>query len=94
MNSLNTNPMDSALSKHSGEAWALKEWAEDLKYLDSMTQEHFKELLFNHATKDYFETKWDLFCSDKLRFILGIIHNLNLLQKIMYYIYWRKVVVE
>ena len=91
---LNTNPSDTTLSEHSRAAWALKGWAEDLKCLDGMDKSDFRSLFFRDATKDYFETKWDLFCSDKLRFIWGVIHNIDLLERIMYYISWNKGVVE
>ena len=88
MNSLNTNPMDSTLREYSGEAFQLKKWADKLIYLDSMTQEQFKKLLFKNASKDYLQAKWDLFCSNKLRFILSISHNFDLLERIVYYIAW------
>jgi len=91
---LNTNPSDTTLTKYSSVAWALKAWAEDLKCLEGMEKGDFKSLFFRDATKDYFETKWDLFCSDKLRFIWGISHNVDLLERIMYYISWDKGMLE
>ena len=88
MNSLNTNPIDSTLREYGGGAFQLKKWVSKLMYLDSMTHEQFKELLFKNASKDYLKAQWDLFCCNKLCFILSNSHNFDLLERIVYYFAW------
>ena len=77
-------PTAATLSNYGVEAVGLKKWADDLKYLDGMHRSDFELLFFHGSSKDYLQTKWDLFCSDKLRFIWGV--SFDTLERIMYYI--------
>tara|TARA_R110002012_G_scaffold9222_2_gene42472 strand:- start:14898 stop:15140 length:243 start_codon:yes stop_codon:yes gene_type:complete len=62
----------------------LKEITDDLKYLNRLNREEFRELFFANSTVDYFLPKWDLFCQDKLSFIWSC--SLDKLQIIVDYI--------
>lgn len=62
----------------------LKDMTDDLKYLNRLHREEFRDLFFANSTDDYFLPKWDLFCQDKLSFIWSC--SLDKLQVIVDYI--------
>ena len=62
----------------------LKGITDDLKYLNRLGKDEFKDLFFPNSTDDYYLPKWSLFCNDKLSFIWSC--SLDKLQDIVNYI--------
>jgi hypothetical protein len=47
----------------------LKTAQEDLKYMNRLSKDEFKELLFAGSTDDYVDAKWDSFTRNMIFFI-------------------------
>jgi len=76
------------MNNNTADALNLKDWTDELKYLNRMNLMDFKEWLFPNATDDYLAGKWELFGRDKLGFIWSC--SLDKIAKIIEYIGWCK----
>lgn len=76
------------MNNNTVDAMNLKDWTDELKYLNRMNLMDFKEWLFPNATDDYLASKWELFGRDKLGFIWSC--SLDKIARIIEYIGWCK----
>lgn len=82
------NPTDGMLRNNSADALALKDWTDELKYLNRLDMMEFQKWFFPDATAEYFAGKWRLFNRDKLGFIWSC--SMDKLERVIEYIRWCK----
>ena len=74
--------------ENENDALNLKDWTDELKYLNRMNLMDFGYWFFPNATNDYLLDKWELFARDKLGFIWSC--SLDKLERVVEYIRWCK----